>query len=167
MKRYPLIRTRWLEEIHYNPSTGKVNVPCSCSGKYLAFRCNNKKVKVHLFAFYYMTGKWPAVQIDHEDENKLNNKWDNLQELNSSFNQIKSSTRRRSNTSGYIGVSKHKQNKNWFWHLQLNYQTKRGYGYNCPTRAALERDRYIIDKNIPYAYLNILKRSSNEERTRI
>lgn len=153
------------KEIHYDPNTGLVNVPSSINGKYLAFKFNSKHIKVHLFAFYYMTGEWPTEQIDHKDENKLNNKWDNLQPLNSTYNQLKSSTKRRSNTSNYIGVSKHKQNKNWFWHLQINKRSERRYGYKCPTIAAIERDRYILKNKIPYVYLNILER--NNERTRV
>jgi len=156
--KYPLYRNSDRRYIHYNPLTGSVNVPTYMNGKYLGFKYNWKQIKVHLFAFYYMTGEWSREQIDHIDENKLNNKWDNLQPLSGSNNQLKSSTKRQSNTSGYIGVSYHINNKNWLWHLQLDYKAKRGYGYKCPTSAAVARDKYVLNNKIPHVYLNILSR---------
>lgn len=162
--KYPLHRKYDDILIHYDPLTGEVNIPTCLNGKkYYAFKCNNESIKVHLFAFYYMTGKWPTEFIDHIDENKLNNKWDNLQELSSSLNQIKSSTKRRSNTSGYIGVSFNTGNKKWLWHLQLRGVAHRKYCINCPTKAALERDKFIIENKIP-AYLNLLGYKLNETR---
>lgn len=156
--RFPLFRPYDGIYIHYDPDTGKTNVPENMNGKYLAFKHNNKHIKVHVFAFYYMTGEWPDKLIDHIDEDKVNNKWNNLRKFTNGLNQLRSSTKRRSNTSGYIGVSQHSQNKNWLWHLQIDYKPIRVYGINCPTVAAIKRDRYIITNNIEHAYLNVLKR---------
>lgn len=146
----------------YDPLTGKVNVSTYLSGKYknegrgyLQFKCQGKQIKVYRYAFYFMTGVWPSGLVDHKDECTLNNKWDNLRVISNTANQLRSSTKRQSNTSTYIGVYYQKNNKNWFYSMQINYKVHRMYGLKCPTRAAIERDKHILKNNIE-APLNIL-----------
>lgn len=38
----------------------------------------HKTVKVHHIVWYLVTGEWPTEQIDHRDENRANNHFDNL-----------------------------------------------------------------------------------------
>lgn len=35
----------------------------------------------HVLIWFYMTGNWPAHDIDHEDHDGHNNRWSNLREL--------------------------------------------------------------------------------------
>src|SRR3546814_19429337 len=59
-----------------------------------------------------MTGEWPAVQVDHRDLDKANNRWLNLRLATSGQNQANTPKRRR-NTSGIKGVYWHKSVAKW------------------------------------------------------
>ena len=62
---------------------------------------------VHRLAWFYMTGTWPAKDIDHADLNRTNNKWVNLREATRGQNMQNGSLRADSST-GYKGVTKHR-----------------------------------------------------------
>lgn len=56
-------------------------------------------------AFFYMTGHWPTLEIDHIDGCKSNNAWVNLREITRQHNQQNQRRAYRSNkSSGLLGV---------------------------------------------------------------
>lgn len=57
----------------------------------------------HRIIWKLMTGDDPADQVDHEDTNKLNNRWRNLRPAENGPN-IQNSRLRKDNTSGAKGV---------------------------------------------------------------
>jgi len=63
-------------------------------------------------------------QIDHIDENKQNNRIDNLQLLTRRRNTAKSFIYKGNKTSKYTGVSRHKQEK-WVSQIKINGEIKR------------------------------------------
>jgi hypothetical protein len=66
----------------------------------------------HRLAFMIMTGREPVEQIDHINGDSYYNKWINLRECEDYQNKQNLSIK-SNNTSGYIGVWWHKQNKKW------------------------------------------------------
>lgn len=58
---------------------------------------------VHRIIWKMVTGQEPFDQIDHEDRNRLNNRWDNLREATNGQNRWNTSLA-KNNTSGVKGV---------------------------------------------------------------
>lgn len=79
----------------------------------------NKPYRAHIIAFLYMTGRWPKEEIDHEDGNPSNNKWENLVEVSHSDN-MKNLKIRKDNTSGHQGISWDKSRKKWKVQVSIN-----------------------------------------------
>lgn len=87
--------------LSYNPATGgftwrKQQARCTVvgstagsvnkSGGYRRISILRKSYLEHRLAWFYMTGKWPAADIDHRDGNRTNNCWGNLRQATKSQN---------------------------------------------------------------------------------
>jgi len=94
---------------------------------------------------YYMTyGEDPGnIQVDHKDQNWLNNNSGNLRLANSDTQKI-NSPMYRNNTSGVTGVTWNKTTKKWMAQTRLQGKhTYLGY-YTCKVEAArVVRDKWI------------------------
>ncbi len=67
-------------------------------------RLEGRKYYLHNLAWLYMTGEWPSLQIDHENRNGLDNKFDNLRDVTQSWNQQNQFLPHRDNKLGRRGV---------------------------------------------------------------
>lgn len=94
----PTFDAEWFRANYtYDPDTGEIishhtkrpiNPETSESG-YLRFWIRGRNYKVHRLAWLHKTGVWPNGVIDHKDEDKTNNRWDNLQELTDEENNMR------------------------------------------------------------------------------
>ena len=71
---------------------------------YLQTSIQGKKYRLHRLAYLYVTGFFPADDIDHKDRNRSNNAWANLRSVTRAENTHNKGMS-RSNTSGFLGVS--------------------------------------------------------------
>ena len=92
----------WLVKVA-NRKTGTVAGNINISTGYYVIAINYRDYQAHRLAWFYMTGKWPNDQIDHIDQNKLNNRWDNLREATPQQNNRNVPVRKNS-TTGITGV---------------------------------------------------------------
>ncbi len=89
----------------------------------------------HRLAFLYIRGYWPRSQVDHWDENGLNNRWLNLRECTRSQNQANRGPN-KNNKLGIKGVHKKKKSGKYQAKININGKTvSLGY-YNTPQKAA-------------------------------
>lgn len=155
-----LTQARLKELLHYDPETGHFTWIKSLSpkiktgsragtikeGKYIRIKVEGNFYYAHRLAFLYMTGEYPE-EIDHDDRNGLNNKWDNL--LNRSHMQnMRNVGKRRNNTSGYIGVWFNNKNLKWVASIALNYKRIDIGNYKCPTAAYIARIKKETELNL-------------------
>lgn len=78
----------------------------------------NKCYLAHRLAWFFCYGVWPK-EIDHIDNNKLNNSIGNLREVTHQLNQLNMPLR-SNNTSGVKGVNWDKQRKRWRSRVIIN-----------------------------------------------
>lgn len=72
---------------------------------------DGKMFYAHRLAWKIMTGKEAPPEIDHRDGDGTNNAWENLRD-GTEINP-KNKSMLKNNTSGYTGVSWHKQRGKW------------------------------------------------------
>ena len=110
---------RLRELFRYDPSTGvflnrKGRVMGSThSGGYLVSWIDGKLYFNHRLAFLYMHGEFPTQGVDHINGNKTDNRIENLRVATKIENGQNRKWPSKANTSGYLGVSFHKQRKKW------------------------------------------------------
>lgn len=101
---------------------------CRTNG-YVGIGVDGKLLKAHRLAWLWMTGTFPAGDIDHKDLCRSNNRWENLREATKITNGANRGLERH-NTSGVKGVSWHaKSNK---WQAQMVHSKKTYFlGYHA------------------------------------
>jgi len=89
---------------------------------YKTVRVFGKQYKAHRVIFLMFNWVLPEF-IDHKDNDKSNNKIDNLRERTKSQNSL-NTQKRSTNKSGVKGVCKHKPSGKWRAYTMLNYKQK-------------------------------------------
>lgn len=125
------------ELLCYDPDTGdftrikavqaaRVGDIAGCLGNrgYIVIRINGKNYLSHRLAFIYMTGEFPEHHTDHINGNKTDNRWENLRAVTRGEN-MKNQKKRKSNTSGVMGVYWNKSSG--MWQAQIKADGKQMY----------------------------------------
>ena len=76
----------------------------------------------HRLIYFWMTGEWPAAEIDHHDLNRQNNKWDNLRPATSLQNKANSPVY-KNNKCGVKGVHWHAKSRKWRAMIRREYKS--------------------------------------------
>jgi HNH endonuclease len=87
------------------------------------YRCigiDGKSYKAHRLAWLWMTGEFPACEIDHIDGNPLNSRWENLRAADHGQN-ARNQKLRADNKSGFKGVRANCQK--WVARIRVNGKT--------------------------------------------
>ncbi len=70
---------------------------------YWTIRLDQRPYYAHRLAWLYMTGEWPALEVDHINGNPSDNRWTNLRAADRTQNVV-NRPRRRDSSSGFKGV---------------------------------------------------------------
>ena len=71
-----------------------------------------KTYREHRVVFLYMTGEWPALQVDHINQIKDDNRWCNLRNVSPAIN-CQNRPLYKNSTSGHTGVYWDKNINKW------------------------------------------------------
>jgi hypothetical protein len=96
-----------------------------------------------------------SLEIDHIDGNRLNNQRSNLRFATSSQNKVNRGPR-KDNTSGYKGVSWHKQRKKWSARIMAEGKYHSLGLFSQKEEAAKAYNKAAIDFYKSYAWINTL-----------
>ncbi len=83
------------------------------TGGYRQIYIHGALITAHRLAWLLMTGSWPAVQIDHANGDRDDNRWANLRAATPSENSQNVCKTRNMKTSKYVGVSWSCRRKKW------------------------------------------------------
>lgn len=156
-----------LKEIfEYNPTTGDFvyikdptggpkrigsiagTTVCSISGKhYRKIKIKGRSYFTHRLAWLYMTGNYPALDIDHIDGNGMNNSFSNLREV-TPLENARNMRVMENNTSGFTGVHWHKAANKWMSTIRIKKELIH-LGYFSILEDAINARK---DANIKYGF---------------
>lgn len=87
--------------------------------KYRQISIKRKRYYAHRLAWLYVNGEWPAAILDHINQNRDDNRIDNIRESTSSKNGYNQG-RHRNNKSGFKGVYLRKASQKWSAQIKVN-----------------------------------------------
>lgn len=104
----------WLEWKIATGTRTKLNERAGAKSKdgYRKIFVNGKSCAEHRLVWFYHTGEWPVMQLDHINRIKDDNRIENLRECTSKENQ-QNTDLQKNNTSGFKGVGWYKKYNKW------------------------------------------------------
>lgn len=128
-----LTQERLTELLNYNPETGHFTwainraqtTKCGAiagtttRNGYVRIMLDGKCYMSHRLAFLYMLGKFPTDQVDHINNDRVDNRWANLRPATRVENMRNVSSKQGS-SSKYLGVSWNKRLSKWVAQIHIN-----------------------------------------------
>jgi len=102
----------WLVKLSNRIKIGDVAGYVNTHDGYVYIKIDNKMRKAHRLAWLYMTGSFPEFNIDHINNIRSDNRFENLRSCTQSENMCNRGKTLK-NTSGYKGVSLHSKTGKW------------------------------------------------------
>ena len=144
-----LTQSQLKEHIHYCPDTGaftrissprkwRIGIIKNCANDgigYFTINLLGKRYKAHRLAWLYIHGSFPVSDTDHINGNRIDNRLCNLREASRTENQ-QNRGEQINNTSGFKGVSFHKQTGKWRAQISIAGKVKHLGRYLTPESAS-------------------------------
>ena len=112
----------WKIKLRNKLSIGDVAGCLNKDTGYWRVKIDGREYLAHRLAVLWMTGEFPAEQIDHKDHVRTNNRWPNLREASPLVNQRNRSLAKH-NTSGANGVAWSKAHGKWHSYIKAEGRT--------------------------------------------
>lgn len=137
MTRNSLTQNQLKKLLDYNPKTGdfiwkvrycspiRVGAVAGCvtDRGYIRINVLGTTYLAHRLAWLYVYGVFPSRQIDHINQQRHDNRIENLREATARENR-KNTTLQKNNTSGHVGVSWHAKAEKWRAYLKVKGKQK-------------------------------------------
>lgn len=138
-KRAALTQAEVKRLFHYDPETGLFHWRVTVSNRapegsragvrtkvgkdgahgYVMLCVDWVKYPAHCVAWLYMTGEWPANEVDHINRVRHDNRWSNLREATRT-QQLQNTTIRSDNSTGVKGVAWDKTRDKWQAYISID-----------------------------------------------
>jgi len=117
----------------YDPITGEFRwksarpkiLPGQIAGSmrkgYVRIKIDGASYSAHRLAWFYVTGNWPADQIDHKNNLRSDNRFENLREATNGENRANTTQKNR---TGFKGVKFHARLKQKPYEAQITFDKK-------------------------------------------
>lgn len=107
---------------------------------YIIIGIEGRRYRANRLAWFFMKGKMPerSNDVDHENRNRSDNRWDNLRDATRTQNNQNAKVR-TNNRSGIRGVSWHGQNKKWDARIRVDGKTVLLGTHDCIAKASKAR----------------------------
>ena len=117
-----------------NKTIGRIQVRIQDRGLYLASR----------LAWLYVTGEWPEHEIDHVNQDKTDDRFDNLR-LASRIENMRNRKVHDDSRSGFLGVRWRKHHRKWEARISIAGKTVwHAYAESAQEAAALRREAALL-----------------------
>lgn len=110
------------QQLHYDPETGVLTRKVATGGRYRASVgsvagavCSesgyvmvsvfSKQYRAHRLAWLWMTGCWPAAEVDHVNGKRDDNRWSNLRDVPPTINRQNQRRAMSNSKTGLLGAS--------------------------------------------------------------
>lgn len=118
-QRARLPHAELLRLLAYEPGTGLFRRRVKTGGRYgadvgtiagtrkkdrIQISLRSKLYRAHQLAWFYVTGEWPADEVDHIDGDPTNNRWGNLRVVSTSINSQNKRRAQSNNKTGLLGA---------------------------------------------------------------
>lgn len=127
---------------------------------YRRIKINNKNYYEHRLIWLYFKGIFPK-RLDHINQNKSDNRIENLRESTRSQNHMNRKKQRTYQnqpcSSKYKGVNYQKTSKKWVAYIQINKKGIRLGSFNTEKEAGLAYNKKAIELFGEFACLNIIE----------
>jgi hypothetical protein len=146
-------------QLVWKKRTGPRSNPNQAAGSlmpqgYLRVKFDKKSHLVHRLVYLWHTGEMP-VFIDHQDQNKTNNKIENLRPATKGQNNCNTKLR-KDNKSGFCGVYWHKVAGAWSAEISVNQKKQRIGFFDSSKKAAQAYNDVAMRLHGEFAKLNNL-----------
>lgn len=103
---------------------------------YLSIKFDGKNYKAHRIAWFLKTGEWPVGVIDHINQNRSDNRWENLRVTTTRGNNFNKGIA-KNNSSGVTGIRFVRSNRKWRASIRAD-KTFHHLGYFSTKEAAVK-----------------------------
>lgn len=148
-----LTHDRLLQALSYDPLTGVITsksrgrrgmlAGCVNGVGYRVIRIDKKLYLAHRLAWFYIHGQWPKNIIDHIDGNRINNRFDNLRDIQKAQNHQNLKGPQNNSTTGFLGVTYSERRKHFVAQISIN---GRGNYIGSFSTADAAHEAYLIAK---------------------